>query len=119
MTTALGIASLLAAGAVAAGGMIGGSGGHPASGHRAALVIDAPEARAGRALVDPRLRAVDADLRLPRDASEASTDVRYFAARGYELVVVTGPWSTAAARGAGITVRRVADLGGAVSALPR
>ena len=68
---------------------------HPAP--RTAIVIDAPAARDGRALVDPRLRAVDADVRLPRDAAEARTDVRYFAAQGYDRIVVAGPRSTAAA----------------------
>ena len=68
---------------------------HPAP--RTAIVIDAPAARDGRALVDPRLRAIEADVRLPRNAAEARTDVRYFAAQGYDRVVVAGPRSTAAA----------------------
>ena len=84
---------------------------------RTAVVIDAPAARDGRALVDPRLRAVDADVRLPRDAAEARTDVRYFAAQGYDRIVVAGPRSTAAADGAAIV--RVADLPAALAAATR
>jgi hypothetical protein len=56
-------------------------------------------------------------VRLPRDGAEARTDVRYFAAQGYDRIVVAGPRSTAAARGAGIV--RVADLPAAVAASTR
>ncbi|MEN3280627.1 MAG: hypothetical protein V7607_1767 [Solirubrobacteraceae bacterium] len=89
------IGALLAAGAVAAGGLLGAGSGRPAP-PRTAVVVDAAIARDGRALVDPRLRAVDADVRLPRTQAEANTDVRYFTAAGYDRVVVAGPRSTAA-----------------------
>ena len=52
-------------------------------------------------------------MRLPRDAAEARTDVRYFAAQGYDRIVVAGPRSTAAADGAAIV--RVADLPAALA----
>jgi hypothetical protein len=95
------IGSLLAAGVVAAGSLLGsGSGAHHT---RTALVIDAGLARDGRELVAPRLRALDAELRLPRSAAEAATDVRYLAARGYRLEVA-GPDSRAAAKATGIHV---------------
>ena len=81
---------------------------------RTAIVIDAPSARDGRALVDSRLRAVDADVRLPRDAAEARTDVRYFAAQGYDRIVVAGPRSAPASDGPAIV--RVADLPAALAA---
>src|SRR4051794_21443378 len=88
-TLAGGIASTLVAVAVAAAGiggaLAGGSstdpaaGGEPAGGSsvaakradgpRTALVIDASRARDGRELVAPRLRALDAELRLPRTAA--------------------------------------------------
>ena len=110
---ATGIASLAAAvGALAVGAAFVPGADHPAP--RTAIVIDAPAARDGRALVDPRLRAVDAVVRLPRDAAEARTDVRYFAAQGYDRIVVAGPRSTAAADGPDIV--RVADLPAALAA---
>jgi hypothetical protein len=108
-------ASLATAGALAVTAAFAPSDDHPAP--RTAIVIDAPAARAGRALVDPRLRAVDADVRLPRDAAEARTDVRYFAAQGYDRIVVAGPRSTAAAGGPAIV--RVADLPAALRAATR
>jgi hypothetical protein len=112
---ATGLASLAAAvGALAVGAAFAPGADHPAP--RTAIVIDAPAARDGRALVDPRLRAVDADVRLPRDAAEARTDVRYFAAQGYDRIVVAGPRSTAAADGPAIV--RVADLPAALAAAP-
>jgi hypothetical protein len=110
---ATGLASLAAAvGALAVGAALAPGADHPAP--RTAIVIDAPAARDGRALVDPRLRAVDAVVRLPRDAAEARTDVRYFAAQGYDRIVVAGPRSTAAADGPDIV--RVADLPAALAA---
>jgi hypothetical protein len=93
------IASVLAAGVVAAGGLLGGGSGESRS--RTAIVIDAALARDGRDLVDPRLRALDAELRLPRTAAEARTDLRYLAAQGYRLVVA-GPHSRAAAKATGV-----------------
>ena len=107
-------ASLAAAGALAVSAAFAPSADHPAP--RTAIVIDAPAARDGRALVDPRLRDVDADVRLPRDAAEARTDVRYFAAQGYDRIVVAGPRSTTA-DGAGVV--RVADLPAALAAATR
>jgi hypothetical protein len=110
---ATGLASLAAAvGALAVGAAFAPGADHPAP--RTAIVIDAHAARDGRALVDPRLRAVDADVRLPRDAAEARTDVRYFAAQGYDRIVVAGPRSAAAADGPAIV--RVADLPAALAA---
>src|SRR5687768_4495862 len=91
------IAALVAAGAVAAGGLAGTGSDEPAgSTSGTALVIDAAAARDGRELVDPRLHDVDAEVRLPRTAAEARTNVRYFADQGYRLVV-TGPRAGAAA----------------------
>ena len=52
--------------------------------------------RDGRELVAPRLRDLHAELRLPRTTAEAETDLRYFAAQGYRLVVA-GPDSKTAA----------------------
>ena len=68
---------------------------------RTALVIDAALARDGRDLVAPRLRALDAELRLPRSATEARTDVRYLVAQGYRLMVA-GPDSRAAVKATGV-----------------
>jgi hypothetical protein len=111
------LASLAAAGALAVGAAFAPGADHPAP--RTAVVIDAPAARDGRALVDPRLRAVDADVRLPRTAAEARTDVSYFAAQGYDRVIVAGPRSTAAADLAGLAAVRVVDLPGALGAVRR
>ena len=115
ISIATSFASLAAAGALAVGAAFAPSADHPAP--RTAIVIDAPAARDGRALLDPRLRGVDADVRLPRDATEARTDVRYFAAQGYDRIVVAGPRSTAAAEGPAIV--RVADLPAALRAVTR
>jgi hypothetical protein len=82
-------------------------------------VVDAPVARDGRALLDPRLRAVRADVRLPRSAGEARADVRYFAAQGYDRVVVAGPRSTVAAHEAGVAAVRTPGLGSALAAVRR
>jgi hypothetical protein len=111
---ATGLASLAAAvGALAVGAAFApGADDHPAP--RTAIVVDARAARDGRALVDPRLRTVEADVRLPRDAAEARTDVRYFAAQGYDRIVVAGPRATAAAEGG--TIVRAADLPAALAA---
>src|SRR5918994_6996266 len=76
VTTSVGTA--LAAGALALGGSLGV--GHDGDPHtvnaerdssRTAVVIDASRARDGRELVDPRLRDLDADVRLPRTPDEA------------------------------------------------
>jgi hypothetical protein len=110
------IGALLAAGAVAVGGLLGA--GSDRSAPRTALVIDAAAARDGRDLVDPRLRGVDADIRLPRTADEARTDVRYFAAQG-RRVVVAGRDAIAAARATGVHAMSAPDLAVAVAAAGR
>ncbi len=113
---ATGLATLVAAiGALAAGAALAPGAGHPAP--RTAIVIAARSGRDGRALVDHRLRAVDADVRLPRDAAEARTDVRYFTAQGYERIVVAGPRATAGADGPAVV--RVTDLPAALAAVRR
>jgi hypothetical protein len=71
---------------------------------RVALVADAG-ARPERALADARAwvarterrGGVDVAVRIPRTAAEAVADVRYFAAQGYDRVVVAGPRARAAA----------------------
>ena len=113
------LAAVLAAGAVAAGGVLGED---PAprsdAGSPTALIIDAAAARDGRNLIDRRLGELDAAVRLPRTAAEASTNVRYFAARDYRLVVA-GPRASAAAKAAGVTASRASDLPEAVAAASR
>jgi hypothetical protein len=111
------IGALLAAGAVTVGGLLGAGSDRPAP--RAAVVVDAPLARDGRALVDARLRTIEADVRVPRTRAEALTDVRYFAARGYDRVIVAGPRSTAAAARADAGARPATDLEGALAAVRR
>ena len=128
LTTTIGTG--LAAGAIALGGALGvgeggGSGdvgqrggsldGQRAQSSRTALVIDASRARDGRELVDPRLRDLDAEVRLPRTSEEARTNVRYFDALGYR-VVVAGPEASAAAATVGVDAVRVAGLRQAVGA---
>jgi hypothetical protein len=83
-----------------------------------ALVVDASLGRDGRELVDPRLKDVDADVRLPRSAEEAVTNVRYFEHLGYR-VVVSGPRSVAAAAVAGVPAERASGLTDALSAASR
>src|SRR5919204_3427387 len=111
------IGALLAAGAAAAGGLLGAGSGRPVP--RTAVVVDAAIARDGRALVDPRLRALDTAVRLPRTRTEALTDVRYFAAAGHDRVIVAGPRSTAAASLAGGAAVRAGGLDGALAAARR
>jgi hypothetical protein len=91
------IASALAAGLVAVGGLVGSGSG--ADTPRTALVMDAALGRDGRQLVAPQLRDLHAELRLPRTTAEAETDLRYFAAQGYRLIVA-GPDAQAAAQAA-------------------
>jgi hypothetical protein len=126
------ITAVLAAGAVATGGVFGaealangplfggggddspgGTGGERAA--RTALVIDASLARDGRDLVDPRLEYVDAAVRLPRSADEARTNVRYFDELDYR-VYVAGAQSTAAAERTGVNATTVDGLDGALAA---
>jgi hypothetical protein len=111
------IGALLAAGAVAVGSLLGGGSDRPAP--RAAVVVDATLARDGRALIDHRLRTVDADVRVARTQAEALTDVRYFDARGYDRVVVAGPLATAAGAQAAGSARSAADLDAALAAVRR
>lgn len=110
------IAAFLAGAAVAVGGVL--AGGSDGSTPHTALVIDAGAGRDGRELVDARLRAADADVRLARTSSEASTDVRYFAARGYRVVVV-GALATDAAAATGVRAVRTDDIAGALQAVGR
>jgi hypothetical protein len=84
-------------GALVAGAAGADTGAPPA---RFALVIDSSLARDGRELVDTRLKDVEAEVRLPRNATEARTNVRYFDELGY-TVVVAGSDATAAAESAG------------------
>ena len=110
------IAAVLAAGAMATGAAFGAdTGAERADGGRTALVIDASLARDGRELVDRRLENLDAEVRLPRDATEARTNVRYFDALGYR-VYVAGAQAIAAANDTGVDATRVDGLGGALAA---
>ncbi len=111
------IGSVAAAGVVAAGGLLAGDTVDEGSAARTALVVDAAAGRDGRDL-DPRLRETEAQVRLARTPSEARTDLRYFAAQGYRLVV-TGPRSSAAARATGTAVQREPDLASALAAARR
>jgi hypothetical protein len=110
------ITAAIAAAAVAAAGLVGASSGN-GSGlpQRTALVIDAAAARDGRELVDPRLQSADAEIRLPRTAAEARTNVRYLAELGKRVVVV-GPKATAAAESTSVAAVRARDLSDALAA---
>jgi hypothetical protein len=110
------IPALIAGAAVAVGGVLAGQ--SDGGGSRTALVIDAAAGRDGRELVDPRLRDSDAEIRLPRTDTEARTDVRYFAARGYR-VVVAGPQSSEAARATGVEAASAPDVSGALATVAR
>jgi hypothetical protein len=113
------ITAAIAAAAVAAAGLVGASSGDgSALPPRTALVIDAAAARDGRDLVDTRLRSVDVEVRLPRTATEARTNVRYLAELG-KRVVVAGPKATAAAESAGVAAVRAGDLSDALAAAGR
>jgi hypothetical protein len=108
------LTALIAVVGVAAGGLLGSdSREQPAP--RTALVIDASAARDGRDLVDPRLSDVDADVRLPRTPTEARTNVLYFDALGYR-VVVAGPTADEAADAAGVDAVHARGLPGALKA---
>jgi hypothetical protein len=111
------LTALIAVVGVATGGLLGSdSNEDPAP--RTALVIDASAARDGRDLVDPRLKSVDADVRLPRNSTEARTNVRYFDKLGYR-VVVAGPQASAAASAVGVDAERAPGLAGAVESASR
>jgi hypothetical protein len=113
------LAAAIAAVAVAAGGVAGASSSDGSgSPTQTALVIDAAVARDGRDLVDPRLQAADAELRLPRTAAEARTNVRYLAELG-NRVVVAGPHASAAAESAGVAAVRARGLSDALAAAGR
>jgi hypothetical protein len=111
------IAALIAALAVAAAGLLGSASGSAVS-PGTALVIQAAAARDGRDLVDDRLDEVDAEVRLPRTAEEARTNLRYLSAQGHDIVVA-GPQVAAAARATGVPVERSAGLSEAVAAVGR
>src|SRR5215210_1591001 len=94
------IAALSVTAAIAAGAALDAGAAGPPDPAPTALVIDAALGHSGRELVDPRLEDVDAEVRLPRTAYEASTNVRYFDELGYR-VVVAGPRAVAAAAATG------------------
>jgi hypothetical protein len=106
------IATVLAAGAVAIGSLLGAD--SDVQARHTALVIDASLARDGRELVDPRLKDLDADVRLPRNATEARTNVRYFDALDYK-VYVAGSDATAAAQATGVDATDTGGLDGALA----
>ena len=110
------ITAALAAGVLAAGSLFGA--GSDEQGRKSALVIDASLASDGRVLVDPRLKDVDADVRLPRNSTEARTNVRYFDELGYR-VIVAGPQASAAASAVGVDAQRAPGLAGAVESASR
>jgi hypothetical protein len=113
------ITAWVAAAVVAAGGVAGAtSGDGPGSSPETAIVIDAAAARDGRDLVDPRLEAAGTDVRLPRTAAEARTNVRYLAELG-KRIVVAGPQATAAADSTGVAAVRATGLGDALAAAGR
>ena len=105
------IVAFIGAAAVAAGGLLGGGSGADKQ-TRTALVVDAALARDGRELVDARLRDAADELRVPRSAAEARTDVRYLAASGHRIIVA-GPQASAAA--AGTQAERASTVAGAVA----
>jgi hypothetical protein len=109
--------ALLATGAVAAGGMLGDDSGNPAVAPTA-LVVDAAAARDGHELVNDRLEHAADELRLPRNAAEARSNVRYFDALEYR-VVVAGRDAVGAAAATGIPSVRAASLAAALEAAER
>ena len=109
------IAAVIAAGAVATGVAFGAEAADGDGGGRTALVIDASLANDGRDLVDSRLKDVDAEIRLPRDAEEARTNVRYFDELDYN-VYVAGSQVTAAAERTGVDATAVNGLASALDA---
>jgi hypothetical protein len=111
------ITALIVALAVAAAGLLGSTSGSGAS-PGTALVIQAAAARDGRDLVDDRLDEVDAEVRLPRTAKEARTNLRYLSAQGHDIVVA-GPRVAAAARATGVPVERTAGLSEALATAGR
>ena len=72
----------------------------PSAAARVAMVVDAggrPRAALAAAQAAARGRD-DVTIRVPRSASEAAADVRYFAAQRYGRVIAVGPAARAAAR---------------------
>lgn len=113
------ITAVIAAVVVAAGGLVGAtSSDSSGSSPKTAIVIDAAAARDGRDLVDPRLEDADAEVRLPRTAAEARTDVRYMAELGKRMVVA-GPQATAAADSTGVAAVKTRGLTSALAAAGR
>jgi hypothetical protein len=110
------ITALVAAVGVAAGGLLGSGSDDGARGP--ALVIQAAAARDGRDLVDSRLAEADAEVRLPRTAEEARTNLRYLAAQGYDIVVA-GPQVAEAAGATGVRAERAPGLNAALAAIAR
>ena len=110
------IAAVLAAGAVATGAAFGACAQGAGDGApRAALVVDVSLARDGRHLVDRRLEDVNAEVRLPRNDTEARTNVRYLDALDYR-VYVAGAHAIAAAAQTGVQATTVDGLDGALAA---
>ena len=113
------ISALLVATAIASSAVLdagaAGPGDPPA---RTALVVDSGLSAHGRELVDPRLKDVDADVRLPRSSREARTNVRYFDELGYR-VVVAGPRASAAAGATGVDAEQAPDLESAIGTASR
>jgi hypothetical protein len=107
---------LLAGGAALAWGLIESDSGPTPLGPPNALIVDAAAGREGRELVDPRLRTADAEVRLPRTAAEARTNVRYFHAQGYR-VVVAGPQAREAAASAGVPAVTASGVRDAIAAV--
>jgi len=109
------IAAVLAAGAVATGVAFGADAGADGAGRPTALVVDASLASQGRDLVDRRLEHVGAAVRLPRNPTEARTNVRYFDELGFR-VYVAGAQATGAAEATGVDATPVDGLEGALAA---
>jgi hypothetical protein len=114
------VVALLAAGAAATAAGVAAASAPEAPGFsgRTALIVDAAQARDGRDLVDDRLEAVEAEVRLPRTEAEALVNVRYFDAQGYRLVVA-GSRASASAHAAGIAAEQVSDLDAGLAAAAR
>ena len=99
---------------MAAGAVFGAEASTGQDAQRTALVIDSSLASHGSEIVDPRLDDLDAAVRLPRNADEARTNVRYFDALDYH-VYVAGARSAAAAETTGVNATQVDGLAGALS----
>ena len=83
----------------------------PAGAVRTALVLDAggrPDAALARAR---SMAGPGVAVRVPRTASEATVDLRYFGAAGYPRVVAVGPAARAAVRDVAARYPRTRFLG--------